>query len=43
MPLIIWLRPAIGEEVRSRTLLPETASHKEISPIAPNVATTRPS
>src|SRR6185503_13089280 len=32
-PLIIWLRLAIGEEDRSRTLLPEPVSHNEVSPM----------
>ena len=40
-PCIIWLIPAIGEEVRSRNLLPDAVSHSEMSPIEPSVATTR--
>src|SRR4030095_11814514 len=33
----------IGDEVRSRNLLPDCVSHREISPIEPIVARTRPS
>ena len=43
IPFIIWLRFAIGEEVRSRNLLPVAESHSEISPVDPRVASTRPS
>ena len=43
IPLVIELRLPSGEEVKSRSRLPDAVSQREIWPIEPSVASMRPS